>query len=350
MLRQCRAVTPATSFPSVEFNHGGACLIGHRVADSHDVDQSPEQTAPFFGECQLRRLRRDDVFHGTLDCVSLGPVAFNRTRWGAHVWLQPTSQTLQGYYLISLPTKGAAQVRQDGELHRLVPQSPGVFSPGRHFEMVVHEGYDQLLVRVDAPLIACTWQGLTGRPLLAPLTFNMPVPGRSQLTLAWNGVVALAGMASTLPEGGKARQLAQSSLAETLAMLLITQHPHNQQFALNECGSNPPRIVKLAEELMLRRLRSYVSVSDLCSECGVSRRTLFAAFQSHHGVGPMTWLRERRMEAARGSLEKPSANGTRVSDIALEYGFVHVGDFAVAYRRRYQEAPSETLRRGRTSC
>jgi AraC-like DNA-binding protein len=338
-----------TSFPSVEFDHGGTCLRGHRVADSHDVDESPLQTAPFFGECRLQRLRRDDVFHGTLDCVPMGPVSFNRTRWGARVSLEPLSRTLQGYYLVSLPTRGAAQVRQGDELHQLVAQSPGVFSPGRNFAMEVYEGYDQLLIRVDSSLIAHGWQGLTGRPLVAPLVFDISLPARPQLTQAWNGIVALAGMASTLPQAGKARQFAQASLADAMASILLTQHAHNQQSALDAratCTASP-RTVRQAEELMMRRLRAQISVNDLCFECGVSRRTLFAAFQSFHGVGPMTWLRERRMEAARGALQKPSHGGIRVADVAVEYGFAHVGDFAGAYRVRYGEAPSETLRRGR---
>ena len=97
---------------------------------------------------------------------------------------------------------------------------------------------------------------------------------------------------------------------------------------------------------MLRGLRAHVSVNDLCIECGVSRRTLFAAFLSCHGEGPMTWLRERGMEAARGALLNPSRGGIRVADVAPEYGFTHVGDFAGAYRRQFGEAPSQTLRRG----
>jgi AraC-like DNA-binding protein len=342
-------MSPMTSFPSIEFDHGGTRLHGFRVADSHDVDESPLQTEPFFGGCRLQRLRRDDVFHGTLDCVPMGPVSFNRTRWGARVSLEPYSQAFQGYYLVSLPTRGAAQVRQDGEWHQLVAQSPGVFNPVRTFALEVHEGYDQLLIRVDAEFIAKAWQGLTGRPLVAPLFFDMSMSGRRELQQAWSGIVALAGVASALPHVGMARQFAQASLADTLASLLLTQHAHNQQSTLEARATRTasPRTVRQAEELMLRRLRAHVSVDDLCVACCVSRRTLFAAFQSCHGMGPMTWLRERRMEAARGALQKPSHGGIRVADVALEYGFANVGDFAGAYRLRFGEAPSETLRRGR---
>ncbi|MFP5456117.1 MAG: helix-turn-helix domain-containing protein, partial [Alphaproteobacteria bacterium] len=36
---------------------------------------------------------------------------------------------------------------------------------------------------------------------------------------------------------------------------------------------------------------------------------------------------------------------TTVSELALEWGFTHLGRFSAEYRRRFQELPSETLRR-----
>jgi transcriptional regulator GlxA family with amidase domain len=36
-----------------------------------------------------------------------------------------------------------------------------------------------------------------------------------------------------------------------------------------------------------------------------------------------------------------------VADVALEFGFAHVGEFASAYGRAFGETPSITLRRGR---
>src|SRR5262249_18957630 len=39
------------------------------------------------------------------------------------------------------------------------------------------------------------------------------------------------------------------------------------------------------------------------------------------------------------------ASGEKVMDVALRCGFAHWGRFAVEYRRRYGETPSQTLRR-----
>ena len=61
----------------------------------------------------------------------------------------------------------------------------------------------------------------------------------------------------------------------------------------------------------------------------------------------MAWLRQRRLDAARAMLEKPARDDLRVADVALEFGFFHVGEFAAAYGRAFGETPSITLRRGR---
>jgi len=41
--------------------------------------------------------------------------------------------------------------------------------------------------------------------------------------------------------------------------------------------------------------------------------------------------------------------GARVGDIAAAWGFSHLGRFAAAYRRRFGEPPSATLRAARES-
>jgi AraC-like DNA-binding protein len=59
----------------------------------------------------------------------------------------------------------------------------------------------------------------------------------------------------------------------------------------------------------------------------------------------MTFLRERRFEAARAALEAATPERETVTDIALRHGFSHLGRFSAEYRRRFGERPSETLSR-----
>jgi AraC-like DNA-binding protein len=87
------------------------------------------------------------------------------------------------------------------------------------------------------------------------------------------------------------------------------------------------------------------SVAELCTACEVPRRTLNRAFQTVLGMGPATYLRRVRLNGARRALRQRSASSTRVSDVALEFGFWHLGRFAEQYDKLFGESPHETLHR-----
>jgi AraC-like DNA-binding protein len=60
----------------------------------------------------------------------------------------------------------------------------------------------------------------------------------------------------------------------------------------------------------------------------------------------MEFLRRIRFERARDEL-LAADGGATVLAVALRWGFSHPSRFAVEYRTRYGESPSETLRRRR---
>ena len=89
------------------------------------------------------------------------------------------------------------------------------------------------------------------------------------------------------------------------------------------------------------------SVTELCAACEVPRRTLNRAFQNAVGMGPATYLRRVRLNGVRRALLQRNAGSTTVSDVALEFGFWHLGRFAAQYHELFGESPHETLRRAR---
>ena len=87
-----------------------------------------------------------------------------------------------------------------------------------------------------------------------------------------------------------------------------------------------------------------VYVLDLCAATGVSERTLRDAFLKQCGMGPMRYLKLRRLHQVRRSLYGVAPGATSVKAAALENGFWDLGRFAVDYRAMFGESPSETLR------
>jgi AraC family ethanolamine operon transcriptional activator len=83
----------------------------------------------------------------------------------------------------------------------------------------------------------------------------------------------------------------------------------------------------------------------MCAETGVSRRTLQYSFQDQVGMTPVAYLRVARLNQARLDLSLPTRADITVTDVAMRWGFVHLGYFSRAYRDLFGETPSETLNR-----
>ncbi|RCW96997.1 helix-turn-helix domain-containing protein [Marinomonas foliarum] len=85
-----------------------------------------------------------------------------------------------------------------------------------------------------------------------------------------------------------------------------------------------------------------VTVTQLCEVTNVSRRTLQYSFESILGVSPIQYLRISRLNGVRRSLVQ-AQHGQAVSDIAAQWGFWHLSQFAKDYKQLFGETPSKTL-------
>jgi AraC family ethanolamine operon transcriptional activator len=89
-----------------------------------------------------------------------------------------------------------------------------------------------------------------------------------------------------------------------------------------------------------------LTVSDLCKRIGTSAPTLYRAFQEQFGVSPKQYIQIRRLCGARQQLFEKTTEES-IADIANNWGFWHMGQFAADYRQHFGELPSETLTQAR---
>lgn len=78
---------------------------------------------------------------------------------------------------------------------------------------------------------------------------------------------------------------------------------------------------------------------------GVSVRTLEYCFAETLGLSPTQFIRITRLNGARRDLKAAITGEATVADIAMKWGFWHLGRFSAAYRDLFGESPSETLKR-----
>ena len=89
-----------------------------------------------------------------------------------------------------------------------------------------------------------------------------------------------------------------------------------------------------------------ITMESLAREVHMSVRSIQQGFRAELGMSPMAFVRERRLERVHEELtDAIPSDGVTVTAVAERWGFHHLGSFAVEYRKRWGEAPSETLRR-----
>lgn len=104
------------------------------------------------------------------------------------------------------------------------------------------------------------------------------------------------------------------------------------------------RLVANAVDLLCANPDEPVSVAGVCETLEVGERALQRAFAETIGVGPRAYERDRRLRAVHGAIV---AEGDRrsITDIAMSFGFWHLGRFSATYAKLYGCSPSATRHR-----
>lgn len=137
-------------------------------------------------------------------------------------------------------------------------------------------------------------------------------------------------------------------MQDTLMSLLVStmDNSFQEQYCSSHGSVDSPVYVRQAEEYMCANVSEPITVSDIAREVGVATRTLHLGFQKHRNYSVSEFLRDERLQHARKALVTAKQNNLSVTDIAFSYGFYHLSKFAVAYRKKFGEKPSETRQRG----
>jgi AraC-like DNA-binding protein len=191
---------------------------------------------------------------------------------------------------------------------------------------------------------------LLGEPPDRPVEFLPTLDLSKGYGRSLAGYVLQAAVDLNQPDSILLNPLTTSAFEQLILTGLLLSHPHNYSVRLNgRVRSVAPRDVKRAIDYIESRLDAPVTLADLIAASGVPGRTLFKHFRDSKGISPMRYLRSARFEKVRQALAAAEP-GDSVTDIAMSLGFSHMGRFAVEYRARFGESPSDTLRNGRPSA
>ncbi|HKP41780.1 AraC family transcriptional regulator [Mycobacterium sp.] len=294
------------------------------------------------------RLDRLDRTHmdATFSATRVDKINLIRLGYGTAVKIDGPAPERR-FHLVQVPLRGSAAVMSGREEVVSTPDFAAMPDMRQRISMKWASDCEQIGIRVDDDQLTRHLQSLLGRPVLGPIRFEMGLDLRTSRGRGWRAALDLLFGEAERTGGLLEHPLLSSQLECVLLTGLLLAQRHNYSAALHaQQVPAAPRPIRVALERIEEHPERPLTTVTLAADAGVGVRALQQGFHDLVGCSPMTYLREVRLKRVREALaEADPRSGASVTDIALDWGFMHLGRFSVEYRRRFGESPSQTLRR-----
>ncbi|SDU90477.1 AraC family transcriptional regulator [Pseudomonas sp. ALS1279] len=266
---------------------------------------------------------------------SFGSLDLCRISYGGSV--RVTSPALETIYHLQVLLQGHCLWRGHGQEHYFTPGELLLINPDDPVDLTYSDDCEKFIVKLPARLIerACSdnhWQSPSDGVRFA---------SRHQLQQL-DGFASLLGLVCDEAESEQSLPLVQEHYTRIIATKLLGLLSNNvSRQELAESSPSFERLVQFIDD----NLKQDISLEQLAQLAHMSPRSLYALFDKHLGTTPKHYIRQRKLERVRACLSDPVARVRNVTEVALDYGFLHLGRFSESYRSAFGELPSDTLRR-----
>ncbi|PZW71513.1 AraC-like DNA-binding protein [Pseudomonas sp. URMO17WK12:I1] len=152
---------------------------------------------------------------------------------------------------------------------------------------------------------------------------------------------------SSETSAGAWEQAFEEAMLDELLQLMTDPACDKQQ---RSPSSTRSFIVEKCHRLVAAQMTHAPSVSDLCEQLQISRRTLQNSFHAVAETTPLNYLRSVRLNGVRRTLMSTQAAQLSIGDAAAQWGFYHLSHFAADYFQLFAELPSQTARATIAAC
>lgn len=249
-------------------------------------------------------------------------------------------------YFIHFPLHGSAEVKNDKDTVVCDGRHGVISSPAGHV-MHAQQGSSRLTVSLTKSAMMGHLAALLGYTPKLTLEFNAAIDLDSAAGQRFHRNIRMA--IADLDDPAPIHNPIMTSMYEQLIMTgLLLSQPNNYTDALHRREMRvAPRDVQRAVDYIQGHLNSPLTLKDIAAASGIPGRTLLKHFRDHWGTSPMRYTRTARLTRVHEALLNNEWTES-VTDVAMAWGFLHLGRFSIEYRKHFGESPSETLHRTRT--
>jgi AraC-like DNA-binding protein len=318
----------------------------YRLVASKDWDQIRVWSDRVYMPYTVSPIGKARIPDSVLDATQIGHFILSRFQYGIPVNIKDFSpQAGTGMILTTLRGSARHWVEPNAYLDTGIGDAFVVDNSRTHYWVDFDDQHLQVNLTFEHDALAALHERWFGKPAderLWQCKFRLGGTTSSWLALLEYVCHCVTEMPDEVKNGALGRHL-----EEMLGVHLLTEwNKHMDRPAEATLHRLAPRHVLAAERYMRENACKAPTLSELANAVGVSVRTLTKGFHDYRDRSPMETLREIRLQGIRAELLIAPVDST-VSSVAHAWGYANLGLFAAAYRRRFGESPSATLRRKR---
>ncbi|ROL84960.1 AraC family transcriptional regulator [Pseudomonas chlororaphis] len=314
--------------------------------DRYDLEGARSWMSGICGPHRLETSTPERIrFHHSANVFKSRATTLGTIEYGTDVTIDIEDAERFSSYSLSLPLSGDQELSKDGRLLRSNRDQGVIIAPNESQMLAISGDCRKVQVVITRAAMSEALEALLQRPPQAPLRFEAVMDAVEGASASWwrmaRYFIAELERSSELYE-----QLAFTrDLESSLIKGLILAQPNNYSAQLREVLEvKLPHYLVRARQYIHANAREPLGLEELEAAAGVSRFKLFEAFKKYFALSPMVYLKKYRLNAVRQEILEHGSART-ISEIALGWGFSHLGRFSAEYRKLFGESPSVTLQR-----
>lgn len=305
-----------------------------QTLDTHDIDQHAQAQKGW--ALQYEQLSAGK-FAGRLHQVRLPEVTLLRE--DTNLALRQRGKLDGGVYGFAMALRDSKHLFFNGQR---VPAHAIMCGKGDEVDLTTPAHFSLIALVVERSLLNPLWERMYQKPLAHWLEKQLVLPTTDVKAQNLRDLqLAVIAQASALDQRQSDPQAARQLRDEILMEWLEALPPQVDTSELPNLERRK-KLVDRACELMMGHADEPLSILEVCSRVGTSRRKLNYCFQDVLGTTPVKYLKTLRLNGVRRALRQAPA-GASIQDIASHWGFWHLSQFAQDYKRLFGELPSRTL-------
>ncbi|MFG0753856.1 AraC family transcriptional regulator [Pseudomonas sp. TYF_14] len=312
-------------------------------ADLHDMASAQNWMSQICGPHQLS-VRDPQLRFRHLAC-RLESLTMGMIEYGTDATITIVKDRSLGCFSISLPFFGEQELKQRDGLILSNVDTGVIVSPDDDQELTIGGDCRKMQLIIPKQAMLAVLQELIRAPIHEPLRFNPAIDAVNGNTGAWWRLVKhtfheMQEHSSLYSQAGMS-----GCFSSVLIRSLLLNQPNNFSREIeNKFGKKYPNYLVKAKDFIETNARLEIRLQDIENAAGVTRYKLFESFGKYLDMSPMAYLKQYRLLGARREIMEDKSH-RNVADIALAWGFNHLGRFAADYKSLFGESPRSTVSR-----